>query len=171
MARHPLARGDRVRTADREWHIKILDDAPADAGAHEFVVELAMDDSDGGLLRELWESAPDKGDYGVPYALVRSDGGRIDARALRASLQRFNEPADDGWRWTAEALAAHLLYDLCGIALVSWRYPPNRGLCPHGEAYSNEGGRVGWLDRACPRCLAAVRPVDEHACCQDVGGG
>ena len=108
-------------------------------------------------MQKLWESAPDKGGYGVPYALVRSEGGRIDPGALRASLERFNEPPDDGWEWTAEALAAHLLHDLCGVALVSWRYPPNRGVCPHGTAYSTDDGRPQWIGEACGLCTGGAR--------------
>ena len=104
--------------------MRILDDGPAEAGAHEFAVELRIDDAG---LRERWESAADKGEYGVPHATVRCEGGKIDPGALRASLQRFNEAPDDGWRWTPEALAAHLLHDLCGVALVGWLEPRNAG--------------------------------------------
>ena len=104
--------------------MRILDDGPADAGAHEFAVELQPDDA---RMCERWESAADKGGHGVPHATVRCEGDKVDLAALRASLERFNEPPDDGWRWTVEALAAHLLHDLCGVALVGWLEPPNRG--------------------------------------------
>ena len=103
--------------------MRILDDGPADAGAHEFAVELEPDDE----ARERWESAADKGEHGVPHATVRCEGGKVDPAALRASLERFNEAPDDGWRWTPEALAAYLLHDLCGVALVGWLEPPNAG--------------------------------------------
>jgi len=105
-------------------NMRILDDGPADAGAHEFAVELQPDDAQ---ARERWESAADKGGHGVPHATVRCEGGKVDPAALRASLERFNEAPDDGWRWTTEALAAHLLHDLCGVSLVGWLEPPNAG--------------------------------------------
>ena len=104
--------------------MRILDDGPAGADAHEFTVELQIDDAG---LRERWESAADKGEHGVPYAMVRCEGGKVEAAALRASLERFNEAPDDGWRWTVEALTAHLLHDLCGVALIGWLEPPNAG--------------------------------------------
>ena len=105
--------------------MNILDDAPPDAATHAFAVELEIDDEkDGDLVRELWDAVPDKGDYGVSYAMVLCKDGRIGTAALRAALQRFNEPPEDGWRWTVDALAAHLLSDLCGITLAGWRYPP-----------------------------------------------
>ena len=104
--------------------MRILDDGPAEAGAHEFAVELEFDDA---RQRGRWESAADKGENGVPHATVRCEGGKIDPAVLRDSLERFNEAPDDGWRWTAEALAAHLLHDLCGVALVGWLEPPNAG--------------------------------------------
>ena len=50
-----------------------------------------------------------------------------DQAVLRASLERFNEAPDDGWRWSVDALAAHLLHDLCGVALVGWPEPPGAG--------------------------------------------
>ena len=87
-------------------------------------MELEPDDAQ---ARERWESAADKGEYGVPHAMVRCEGGKIDPATLRASLERFNEAPDDGWRWTVEALAAHLLHDLCGVALVGWLEPPDIG--------------------------------------------
>ena len=141
-----------------EWNIKILDDAPLDDDAHEFTVELEVDDADGGIARRLWESAPDRDGLRRPHALVRSEGGRIDTGALRASLERFNEPRDDGWEWTAEALAAHLLHDLCGIAVVSWRYPPDHDVCPHGTAYSTDDGGLQWADEPCARCMGGGQP-------------
>ncbi|MCY3812391.1 MAG: hypothetical protein OXH15_11400 [Gammaproteobacteria bacterium] len=104
--------------------MRILDDGPADAGAHEFTVEMNLDDA---RLRERWESAADKGGHGVPRATVRCEAGKVDPATLRASLERFNEAPDDGWRWTAEALAAHLLHDLCGVALVGWPEPTDAG--------------------------------------------
>lgn len=58
-----------------------------------------------------------RGTTGVPHATVRCEDGKIDAALLRASLGRFNETTDDGWRWTVEALAAHLLHHLC----AAWR--------------------------------------------------
>ena len=67
----------------------------------------------------------DKGDYGVPHATVRCEDGKIDPALLRASLGRFNETTDQGWRWAVEALAAQLLHDLCGVALVGWLEPPD----------------------------------------------
>ena len=106
--------------------MKILDDGRAEAGAHEFAVELRIDDeADGARVRERWESAPDKGEHGGPHAIVRCEGGKADPAALRAALARFNEAPDDGWRWTVDALAAHLLHGLCGITLLDCRYPPN----------------------------------------------
>ncbi len=120
--------------------MRILEDRSDDDEAHEFVVELEIDDARDGALRELWESAPDKGDYGGPHAMVRCEGGKVAPSALRALLRRFNEPPDDGWRWSAEALAAYLLHDLCGVVLLGWPYPPNRELCPHGNAYATDGG-------------------------------
>ena len=105
--------------------MRILDDGPADAGAHEFAVELEIEGD--ARLRDLWEKATDKGEHGVPFARVRCEGGKIDPAALRASLERFNEAPDDGWRWNPEALAAYLLDDLCGVALVGWPEPPGGG--------------------------------------------
>lgn len=112
--------------------MRILDDGPAGAGAHEFAVELQPDDAQ---ARERWQSAADKGGYGVPHATVRCEDGKIDPAALRASLGRFNETSC-GWRWTVEALAAHLLHDLCGVALVGWLEPPNSVAGPE----DGEGG-------------------------------
>jgi len=39
----------------------------------------------------------------------------------------LNEAPDDGWRWTAEALAAHLLDDVWGVSLVGWLEPATAG--------------------------------------------
>ena len=112
--------------------MRILDERPESAGAREFAVELRIDDA---RLRERWESAKDRGEHGVPHATVRCEGGGIDAAALRTSLERFNEAPNDGWRWTAEALAAHLLDDLCGVSLVGWLEPPDSGeRAERGEA-------------------------------------
>ena len=108
--------------------MEILDDGPADAGAHEFAVELETgDEADGAQVREQWTSAPDNADHGVPHALVRCAGGKADTAAVRAALERFNESPDHGWRWTVDALAAYLLHELCGIALLDCRYPPTSG--------------------------------------------
>lgn len=137
--------------------MRILEDGPEGLDGHGFAVELEIDDGDG-ALRELWESAPDRGEYGVPYALVRCEAGGIGASAVRASLRRFNEASDDGWRWNVEALAAHLLHDLCGVALLGFRCPPDRGLCPHGYAYATEGEDVRWLRAHCAACMAAGGP-------------
>ena len=46
---------------------------------------------------------------------------------MRAALTRFNEAPDDGWRWTVNALAAHLLQELCGITLLDCRRPLSGG--------------------------------------------
>ena len=86
-----LRRGLREPAGDAdgrtEKNINILDDAPLDATTHAFAVELVIDDeADGDLVRELWETAPDKGDYGVPYAMVLCKDGRTGTAALRASL-------------------------------------------------------------------------------------
>ena len=143
--------------------MRILEDGSDDHEAHEFVVELEIDDAHDGSLRELWESAPDKGDYGGPYAMVRCEGGKVAPSALRASLRRFNDPPDDGWRWSVEALAAYLLQDLCGVVLLGWRYPPNREVCPHGNAYATDGGAARWLGGECERCIAGGGPDLAHA--------
>lgn len=139
--------------------MNILDDAPLDAATHAFAVELEIDNErDGDLVRELWETAPDKGDYGVPYAMVLCRDGKTETATLRASLARFNQPPEYGWRWTAEALAAHLLSDLCGITVAGWQYPPNRDVCPHGNAYAVEGGAVRWLGGECASCATDGQP-------------
>ncbi len=103
--------------------MRILDDA-AEAGAHEFAVELeTRDEPDGERVRELWESAPDDVAHGVPHALVRCEGGKVPTADVRAALERFNAMPEDGWRWTADALAAYLLHELCRIALLDCREP------------------------------------------------
>ena len=87
--------------------MRILDDA-AEAGAHEFAVELEPEgETEGGQV------------------LVRCAGGKADTAAVRAALERFNAAPGDGWRWTADALAAYLLHELCGIALLDRREPPS----------------------------------------------
>ena len=78
-------------------------------------------------MRALWASAPDGVAHGVPHALVRCEGGRVGTADVRAALERFNAVADDGWRWTADALMAYLLHELCGIALLDCREPPSDG--------------------------------------------
>ena len=119
--------------------MKILDDGPADAGAHAFAVELETGgEADGAQVRELWESAPRGSDHGVPHAIVRCEGGKVDAAAVRAALERFNEAPEDGWRWTVEALASHLLHELCGIVLLDCRHPVSGGAANRA---SPPGGR------------------------------
>ena len=119
--------------------MKILDDGPADAGAHAFAVELETGgEPDGAQVRELWESAPDNAEHGVPHAIVRCEGGKADTADVRPALQRFNEAPDNGWRWTVDALAAHLLHDLCGIVLLDCRRPLSSGAA---DAASPPGGR------------------------------
>ncbi len=106
--------------------MKILDDGPGDAGAHAFAVELETgEEPDGARLRELWESAPESAAHGVPHVLVRCDGGKAETADVREALEQFNANPDDGWRWTADALAAYLLHELCGIALLDCREPPS----------------------------------------------
>ncbi len=119
--------------------MKILDDGPVDTGAHAFAVELETgDEADGAQVRELWASAPGNAEHGVPHAMVRCEGGKADTADVRAALERFNEAPEDGWRWTVDALAAHLLHELCGIALLDCRYPPSSIAT---EAASPPGGR------------------------------
>ena len=119
--------------------MKILDDGPADASAHAFAVELETgDEPDGAEVRELWASATDTGEYGVPHAIVRCGGGKADLADVRAALRRFNEARDDGWRWTVDALAAYLLHDLCGIVLLDCRRPVSSD---DADAASPPGGR------------------------------
>ena len=86
--------------------MRILEDA-AEAGAHEFTVEL---ETEGALEGAL--------------VLVRCADGKADTAAVRAALERFNAAPEDGWRWTMDALAAYLLHELCGIALFDRREPP-----------------------------------------------
>ena len=105
--------------------MKLLDDV-VEAGTYEFAVELeTADEPDGERVRELWESAPSHVAHGVPHALVRCEGGKVEAADVRAALERFNALPEDGWRWTADALAAYLLHELCGIALLDCREPPS----------------------------------------------
>ena len=66
--------------------MKILADAPAEAGAH---------------LRESWEPAPDSAEHGVPHAIVRCEGGKAATAHVRAALERFNEAPEDGWLRTS----------------------------------------------------------------------
>ena len=104
--------------------MKILEDTAAEAGAHEFAVELETgDEADGAQVRESWESGPDSTGLGVPHAIVRCEGGKADTANVRAALERFNEAQDNGWRWTVDALSAYLLQELCGIGLLDCRYP------------------------------------------------
>ena len=115
--------------------MRILDDGPADAGAHTFTVELdTRDEPDAEQVQELWESAPDTGTYGGPHAIVRAEGGKVDTAVLWPVLERFNQAPDDGWRWTVDALAAYLLHELCGVALLDFRQPPNPAPRPPGKA-------------------------------------
>ena len=106
--------------------MRILDDAAAEAGAREFAVELETEgEPDGARVRERWRAAPDDAAHGVPHVLVRCGGGKADAADVRAALERFNAAPGDDWRWTADALAAYLLRELCGIALLDCREPPS----------------------------------------------
>ena len=57
---------------------------------------------------------------------------------MQVALERFDEAPDDRWRWTVEALAAHLSHELCGIALLDCRYPPESVAA---DAASPPGGR------------------------------
>jgi len=139
--------------------LKILEESAVGTDAHGFAVELKItEEPEEWLLRELWESASDKGNFGVPYAMVMSEGNKVDVSTLRASLQRFNEPPEDGWQWSVEGLKTHLLWELCGIMLVGDRLPPNREICPHGNAYATDGGEVRWLRGACAPCIAKGEP-------------
>ena len=112
--------------------MRILADGPAGEGTHEFAVELEIEGGAG--MRELWDSATEKGQHGVPFAPARCEGGKIDPPALRASLERISEAPDDGWRWNPEALAVYLPHELRGVALVGWPEPP-------GGGWDNEGDR------------------------------
>ena len=111
--------------------MRILDDLAMGGGSRAFAVELELGDEAGDAeLRERWASGAGADEYGVPHALVLYGNGKVDPAALRAALERFNErPDGDGWRWTVEALAMHLLDDLCGIALADRRVPPPSGSC------------------------------------------
>ena len=139
--------------------MKILEDAAHGTDAHVFIAELKItEEPEDSLLRELWKSASYKGDYGVPTAWVISKENKVDVSALRASLQRFNEPPEDDWLWSVEALGRYLLQELCGIILVGSRLPPNREICPHGNPYATDDGEVRWLRGACAPCIAKGEP-------------
>ena len=109
--------------------MRILDDLDMGGGSRAFAVELELGDEAGDPeLRERWASGAGADEYGVPHALVLYGKDMVEPAALRAALERFNErPDGDGWRWTVEALAMHLLDDLCGIALADRRAPPPSG--------------------------------------------
>ena len=109
--------------------MRILDDLAMGGGSRAFAVELELGDEAGDAeLRERWASGAGADEYGVPHALVLYGNGKVEPAALRAALERFNKrPDGDGWRWTVEALAMHLLDDLCGIALADRRAPPPSG--------------------------------------------
>ena len=62
--------------------MRILDDGPDGAGAHEFAVQLEIDDGSG-AQRRLWESAPDKGEYGGHVAVEGPGRAIADGRAPR----------------------------------------------------------------------------------------
>ena len=139
--------------------MKILEDAAFGSDLHGFAVELKItEEPEDSLLGELWESTSHRGDYGVPYAMVMSEGNKVDVSTLRASLHRFNEPPEDGWEWSVEALARHLLQELGGIMLAGGRLPPNREICPHGNPYATDDGEVRWLGGACAPCIAKGEP-------------
>ena len=105
--------------------MRILDDTSPGGDSRAFAVEMELGDQSGdAALREQWASAAGKGEYGVPHALVLFERGKVETSVLRSALARFNEPPDDGWDWTVEALAMHLLHDLCGITLADCRTPP-----------------------------------------------
>ena len=108
--------------------MRVLDDLPVDGETRAFAVEMERGDGagDAAMLR-LWKSEADQGGYGVPHALVLYADGKVNRSVLRAALCRFNEPPDDGWNWTVEALAMHLLHDLCGITLADCRTPRQPG--------------------------------------------
>lgn len=114
--------------------MRILDDQSEAGDARAFAVEMELGEEAGDEeLLEQWAAAPDKDGYGVPHALVLYRDGKVEPAALRAALERFNgRPRDDGWRWTVEALAMHLLDDLCGIALADCRAPPPPEDCGAG---------------------------------------
>ena len=111
--------------------MRILDDLPIGGDSRAFAVEMELGDGPGdAAVRGQWERAPDKGAYGAPHALVLYENGKVAPSAPRAALRRFNEPPDDGWRWTVEGLAMHLLSDLCGVTLADCRTPPAAGTPP-----------------------------------------
>lgn len=83
------------------------------------------DEPDDAQVREMWKAAPDHVADGVPHGLVRCEGGKVETADVPAALERFNAAPDNGWRWTAEALRAYLLQELCGIALLDCREPPS----------------------------------------------
>ena len=143
--------------------MKIFEEAPLGAGARYFAVELEITDDpeDAGSL-QLWESATDKGKFGVPHAGVICETEKAKTSLLRASLQRFNQSGDD-WQWNLDALSRHLLRDLCGIQLVGrGRYPPDREICPHGNPYAIDDGVVEWLRAPCVPCVANGEPELLH---------
>ena len=106
--------------------MRILEDASLGGGSRAFAVELELGEEAGdAALREHWAAVAATDEYGVPHALVLYGNGKVERSALRAALERFNErPDGDGWRWTVEALAMHLLDDLCGVTLADRRAPP-----------------------------------------------
>lgn len=109
--------------------MRILDDLSLGGGSRAFAVELELGDEAGdAALRERWASSAGADEYGVPHALVLYGNGKVEPAALRAALERFNaRPDGGGWRWTVEALAIHLLDDLCGVTLADRRAPPAGG--------------------------------------------
>ncbi len=130
MARHRGGAGGALGAErfDPGEDMRILDDLAMGGDSRAFAVEMELGEEAGdAALRAEWASVDD-GEYGVPHALVLYGGGKVEPAALRAALERFNEePSGDGWRWTVEALAMHLLDDLCGIALADRRAPPRSG--------------------------------------------
>ena len=143
--------------------MKILEEAPLGDDAHYFAVELKVsDDPEDARLRELWESAPDKGEFGVPHAAVICEADMTEPSTLRATLKRFNQ-SEDEWQWSLDALARHLLRELCGIELVGGgRCPPNREICPHGNPYATDDGVVRWLGAPCVPCRGNGEPELLH---------
>ena len=69
---------------------------------------------------------------------MRCVGGKAHSADVRAALERFNELPEDEWRWTMDGLAAYLLHELCGIALLDRRCPPTDVAAGTG---SPSGGR------------------------------
>lgn len=83
--------------------MRILDDTSPGGDSRAFAVEMELGDQSGdAALREQWASAPGRGGYGVPHALVLFEDGKVEPSLLRSALARFNEPPDDGWKWTVE---------------------------------------------------------------------